>query len=137
MKIKFVFMLVSLSFIFCPLVYSEEKVTTKDEPPVQSIETRLKASYVCMMDNKYKGKDQIPVEVNGKTYYGCCQGCVSALKFNSNLRYAKDPLTGEEVDKADAYIVLSSDGISSDSSGSVLYFKSAEGYAKYLKSLRE
>lgn len=95
--------------------------------PLQSIDPRLKTSYVCMMNNKYFGSEQIPVEVEGKTYYGCCQGCVNSLKNNRAIRYSVDPYSGEEVCKADAYIVLNS-----DSSQNVLYFKSAENYGNYL-----
>lgn len=90
---------------------------------------RLKTNFVCMMNNKHFAVEQIPVEVGGKMYYGCCQECVTALKTNRAIRYAKDPYSGEEVDKADAYIVLSSDG-----SGNVLYFKSEENYSEFLSS---
>tara|TARA_B100000508_G_scaffold138607_1_gene135059 strand:- start:203 stop:598 length:396 start_codon:yes stop_codon:yes gene_type:complete len=88
----------------------------------------LKSSYVCYVTNRYMGTDQIPVEVEGKTYYGCCQGCVGNLKKNRKIRYAIDPLTGEEVDKALAYIVLKPRG-----GGAVLYFSSRENYLKYYK----
>jgi YHS domain-containing protein len=81
-----------------------------------------------MMNNKYFAKEQIPVEANGKTYYGCCQGCAANLKSNDSIRHTADPLTGEDVDKADAYIVLKPDG-----SDAVLYFKSAENYLKYIE----
>lgn len=84
---------------------------------------------VCFINNKYMGdKPQIPVVVEGKTYYGCCAGCVTALQSSSEARHAKDPLTGQEVDKATAYIVLKP-----DSSGDVLYFASKSNYEKYLK----
>ena len=38
---------------------------------------RLKTSFVCMMNNKHFAVEQIPVEVDGKMYYGCCQGCLN------------------------------------------------------------
>lgn len=88
---------------------------------------KLKTNFVCMMNNKHFAVEQIPVEVGGKMYYGCCQGCVTALKTNRAIRYAQDLYSGEEVDKADAYIVLMPDG-----SQNVLYFKSEENYFKYL-----
>ena len=49
--------------------------------------------------------EQIPVPVNGKTYYGCCEGCVKTLKEDTSSRYAYDPLSNEQVDKATAFIV--------------------------------
>ena len=101
--------------------------TENDDMALQSVDPKLKTSHVCMMNKKYFGSEQIPVEVEGNVYYGCCQGCVSSLKSNRPIRYAKDPYSGEEVDKANSYIVLNSDG-----SKNVLYFKSAENYSKYL-----
>ena len=89
---------------------------------------QLKTNQVCMMNNKFFGKDQIPVEVGGKTYYGCCEGCKTTLKENSLARVSRDPYTGEEVDKADAYIVKKS-----SESDEVYYFKSAETYESFLK----
>ena len=89
---------------------------------------QLKTSQVCMMNNKYFGKEQIPVEVGGKTYYGCCEGCKTTLKENPLARVAKDPYTGKDVDKADAYIVKKPNG-----SDEVLYFESQETYGRFLK----
>ena len=94
---------------------------------LQSIDPQRKISHVCMMNNKYFESEQIPADVEGKIYYGCCQGCVASLKNNRSMRYAKDPHNGEEVDKANSYIVLNQDG-----SKNVLYFKSDENYSKYL-----
>ncbi len=89
---------------------------------------KVESSYVCYVNNKYMGKEQIPVEVNGKTYYGCCQGCVGNLKKNRAVRYAKDPLTGKEVDKATAYIVIKEIGKTD-----VLYFENKANYEKFKK----
>ena len=47
--------------------------------------------------------NRIPV----KTYYGCCQMCVSKIRKNTdNVRYATDPFSGEKVNKANAFITL-------------------------------
>src|SRR5262245_11573606 len=94
----------------------------------QSGGPRLQNKNVCMMNNKYFPNDQIPVEVDGKTYYGCCQGCVMALKGNRAIRYGTDPFTGEEVDKADAFIVLNP-----VDPQQVLYFNSEQNYLNYIK----
>jgi YHS domain-containing protein len=80
---------------------------------------------VCMVDDGIKGVPQIAVEVEGKTYYGCCPGCVNALQTKRSTRFAKDPLTGKEVDKATAFI-LPGPG------GKALYFESSETAEKYV-----
>lgn len=89
-------------------------------------EAKLKSSFVCYVNNNYMGIEQIPVEVDGKIYYGCCEGCVDKLKNQRETRYALDPLTGKEVDKATAYIVLKP-----NAGAAVLYFESEENYLKY------
>lgn len=88
---------------------------------------QLKTSEVCMMNNQFFGKEQIPVEVGGKTYYGCCEMCKTTLRENASTRISNDPYTGEEIDKADAFIVKKS-----SESDEVLYFKSAETYESFL-----
>ncbi len=92
-------------------------------------QVKLESSLVCYVNNSYMGKEQIPVEVDGKIYYGCCEGCVDKLKNIRETRYALDPLNGSEVDKAEAYIVLKPNG-----NGEVLYFESEENYIKYFNS---
>ncbi len=86
----------------------------------------LKTNYVCMVNNKYLGKEQIPVPYEDKIYYGCCKGCVGNLQNNRAVRYSIDPGTGKEVDKATAYIVMQP-----GDSGEVFYFESEESYKKY------
>lgn len=87
---------------------------------------------VCMVNDAYMGVEQIPVEVEGKTYYGCCEMCESKLKDSIHYRYATDPFTGEKVDKAEAYIVLQS---SSDIG--IHYFKSEENYEAYARKQQD
>jgi len=85
-------------------------------------------SQVCMVNNKYMDKDQIPVPINGKTYYGCCPGCVANLKEDTTYRFATDPETGERVDKASAVII-----VKPGSKDAVLYFKSESNAKKYIQ----
>jgi YHS domain-containing protein len=75
------------------------------------------ASQVCMVNDQFMGRAQIPVVVDGRTYYGCCAQCKDKLANQSAARLARDPVTGEFVDKAQAVIVQ-------DASGKVLYFAS-------------
>ncbi len=79
---------------------------------------------VCMVNNQYMGKPQIPVDVDGKIYYGCCPMCKERLATNPAARAAIDPASHKTVDKADAVIARTP-------SGSVLYFESAQTLAVY------
>lgn len=91
------------------------------EPALQKVE----AKKVCMVNDQMFGKDQIPVEVQGKTYYGCCEMCKERLAKDEAARTAVDPLSGKKVDKATAVIGAKADG-------SVLYFESDKSFADYL-----
>uniref|UniRef100_UPI004047D305 hypothetical protein n=1 Tax=Mariniflexile sp. TaxID=1979402 RepID=UPI004047D305 len=76
---------------------------------------------VCMVNDTFMGIDQIPIDVNGITYYGCCKDCVEKLQKNlDNARFGSNPLSDDKVDKASAVIVQDK------SSGSVFYFASKE-----------
>lgn len=88
-------------------------------------------SQVCFMNNKYMGKPQIPVEINGKTYYGCCAGCAAALRNDPSTRVATDPYSRAKVDKATAFIARNP-----ADPDMVLYFESAATFAAYSRSLR-
>ncbi len=80
---------------------------------------------VCMVTEMHFGRKQIPVEVNGKTYYGCCAGCKKTLSTKLSARQAVDPVTKKTVDKATAVIAA-------NKSGQVLYFESKQNFEKYL-----
>lgn len=45
------------------------------------------------------GKTQIPVPVNGKTYYGCREMCVGKLTNDETARIELDPFSKKPVDK--------------------------------------
>jgi YHS domain-containing protein len=77
------------------------------------------SSEVCMVNDMFMGRPQIPVQVEGRTYFGCCPDCKNKLENQPATRTAKDPVTGEPVDKARAVIVH-------DSSGKVYYFASED-----------
>ena len=84
---------------------------------------------VCMVNDRYMVVKQLPVEVNGITYYGCCENCVAKIQNNiGDVRFAKDPTTGEKVDKASAIIVQNKkDGV-------VYYFKTKPAADAFIKS---
>jgi YHS domain-containing protein len=81
-------------------------------------------SQVCMVNNQYMGRPQIPTTVEGKTYYGCCPMCKGRLEKEASARTAKDPVSGRDVDKAVAVI-------GKQENGDVLYFESRETLAAY------
>ncbi|MEQ8472640.1 hypothetical protein RT717_01365 [Imperialibacter roseus] len=85
-------------------------------------------SLVCMVNDAYMGKPQIPVPVNGKTYYGCCQGCVDKLNNLESARIAIDPFSGNPVDKSEAFIVVT------NTQGAVTYFESEANYNAFKKN---
>ena len=64
-----------------------------------------KREYVCMMQDMVLGKAGIPIEHDGKTYYGCCEMCKQKIK-NAPQKYTRaiDPVSGKTVDKAMAFI---------------------------------
>ncbi len=96
----------------------------------QAYQGFVKPELVCMVNDRVMGVPQIPVEVEGKTYYGCCAGCVGTLKNDESVRYAVDPISGNRVDKAEAYIVAGPQGLA-------LYFENPENAKKYLEKLKK
>lgn len=96
----------------------------KGEGKAHATLKRVETQKVCMINNQVFEKDQIPVEVEGKTYYGCCEMCKERLTKDPASRQAVDPVTGKTVDKATAVIGVLPDG-------KVLYFESAETLEKY------
>lgn len=81
--------------------------------------------FVCMVNNHLYEKVQFPVEVNGKTYYGCCPMCKDRLKTDVTLREATDPISKKKVDKATAVVGATPDG-------RVFYFENEKHMKKYL-----
>jgi len=120
-KIIFTFAAFMLLLLSTP-VFAQD-VAAEPEAPFPTLH-RVEAQYVCMVNNKMFSVVQIPVEVEGKTYYGCCQMCEARLKQDAAIRKAVDPVSGAEVDKADAVIGAKRDG-------SVYYFETEENYEAF------
>jgi YHS domain-containing protein len=85
---------------------------------------RVPTEKVCMVNDEYMSKDQIPVPVGDKVYYGCCQACYGTLQSDESSRYAIDPVSGNRVDKALAIIGAFPDG-------KVLYFENTQTFELY------
>lgn len=92
--------------------------------PITALTEVTDRSQVCMVNNQYMGRPQIPTTVGGKTYYGCCPMCKGRLEKEASARTAKDPVSGRDVDKAVAVIGKQDDG-------DVLYFESRQTFAAY------
>jgi len=85
---------------------------------------KVESKYVCMITNAVFPKVQIPVTIDKKVYYGCCENCKKTLAEKKESRFALDPINGKKVDKALAVI-------GQTSKGSVLYFENEKTFSKY------
>ncbi len=78
-----------------------------------------------MVTNVHFARAQIPVEKDGKTYYGCCENCKTTISKDAGSRTAIDPLTKKSVDKAKAVVAA-------NESGEVMYFENQNNFKRYL-----
>lgn len=104
---------------------------TVEAGPENAAFRQVEPSRVCMVQDRVSFMGNIPVEIEGKTYYGCCPNCVGRLLSAGALRYAIDPSTGSQVDKAEAFIISREDG-------TVMYFeseKTARGYHQAMQTI--
>lgn len=109
-----------LAFIAIPAMAAEPENHQHADGWLKPVE----AKFVCMMNNKVFDKPQIAIEVEGKTYYGCCPMCAEKLKNSAELRQGIDPVSGNKVDKASAVI-------GADPHGMTYYFENEENFHKY------
>ncbi len=64
-----------------------------------------KKEYVCMMQDMVLGKPGIPIQFEGRTYYGCCEMCKEKIKTEpQKYTTALDPVSQKPVDKASSFI---------------------------------
>lgn len=84
-------------------------------------------SEVCMINNRFMASPQIPVAVDGKTYYGCCAGCKAKLESDPSARQAVDPVTKKPVDKALAVLGRTT-------AGEVFYFENEGTFTRFAQS---
>jgi len=95
-------------------------------PSARGSSEQLDNDLICMVNDAYMGTKQIPITVDDKIYYGCCDMCKDKLTNGETFRYAKDPYSGEKVDKATAFIVRKY-----KDSDEVSYFASEENYNSF------
>jgi YHS domain-containing protein len=110
----------TFAFLIPALALAGEAKEAKKAPVTRVADVKQ----VCMVNNHFMGKDQIPVKVGEKTYYGCCEMCKQKLASDASSRSAVDPVSGAKVDKATAVIGAQADG-------SVLYFENEANLKKY------
>jgi YHS domain-containing protein len=113
-------LLVLSSLVLLPPVSAQEQSAQKQGSGLVQVETK----YVCMINNQRFDKEQIPVQVSGKTYYGCCEMCKTTLRNKPASRVATDPVSGKKVDKASAIIGAAPDG-------KVFYFENQDNLKKF------
>ncbi len=87
----------------------------------------VEAQFICMVNNQSYDTPQIAVEVEGKTYYGCCPMCKDRLANDPAVRSAVDPVSGNTVNKADVVIGSGPDR-------TAYYFENEENFQKYAGS---
>ena len=123
--------LLALSFVIGLSACESSSTSTSAPAPVveaaqlpAGFERVADASQVCMVNDQYMGKPQIPIAVEGRTYYGCCPMCKDRLAQQPASRIGKDPVTGNNVDKAVALMVK-------DASGKILYFENEDSLRRY------
>ena len=60
-------------------------------------------SRICMMQDSMQPKAGLAHDYQGKTYWLCCQMCEQSFNADpDHFAHAKDPVTGDLVDKATA-----------------------------------
>lgn len=106
--------------IVLPLVVAFGAMAAESSDKVTPVE----AKNVCMINDRSMSNEQIPVQVDGKTYYGCCPMCKERLISDAASRYAVDPVSGKKVDKAKAVI-------GALPGAKVFYFENAANLKKY------
>jgi len=133
-SIKFaVALLTSLPLVGCATAPPTDEVAksppsavARPAPSTNRLTQVADASLVCMINNRFMANPQIPVPVDGKTYYGCCAGCKAKLESDPSARVAVDPVTQKPVDKALAVL-------GKTETGAVLYFENEQTFASYAR----
>lgn len=108
----------------CDEQQKSQPSTTVQAPIIPNALQTVDNNKVCMVTDRFMRSPQIPVNVEGRTYYGCCEGCKARLTNDPSVRSAIDPVTRHPVDKASAVI-------GADASGAVLYFENEGSFTKY------
>jgi YHS domain-containing protein len=85
---------------------------------------QVDARYVCMITKKHFTSEQMAVNVEGRTYYACCDMCKTELRDEPSSRTDIDPVSGNKVDKASAVVGV-------DNAGNVYFFENVENLTQF------
>ncbi len=88
----FSFCLIAVSMLYNEPATADNTNRNSAEKQSQPVISQIDSKYVCMINNQSFNKEQIPVEVDGKTYYGCCQMCEAKLKSDPGSRTAVESI---------------------------------------------
>ena len=111
-----------------PATHARSSAGKPTEAEEAAVLRQVESRFVCMINDALFLQPQIPVEVGGKTYFGCCAMCKDRLAADAESRLATDPVSGRKVDKAEAVIgVLPT--------GTVLYFENKANLASHRTKL--
>lgn len=116
------FSLLALAMIFISGLLTSANAQTEQAKDTALVQVETK--YVCMINNQRFDKEQIAVEVEGQTYFGCCEMCKDKLKKDKASRWAVDPVSGKKVDKAKAVIGVNAEG-------KAFYFENVENLKNF------
>ncbi len=123
--------------LFASVIFTQKSIASTKNNEIlnkKTVETQSQNGWhkadpkrVCMVTDMEFPRDQIPVQVKDKTYYGCCENCKDRLGKDEGVRQAKDPISGKMIDKAKASIAAGPDG-------SVVYFENDKNLETYVSS---
>jgi YHS domain-containing protein len=116
------FSLFALAVVMIGSLFTSANAQSEQSKDTSLVQVETK--YVCMINNQKFNKEQIAIEVEGQTYYGCCEMCKEKLKKDKASRWATDPVSGKKVDKAKAVIGV-------DTDGKAFYFENVENMKKF------
>lgn len=117
-------MKVLLSALFLVLLALPVFAADAPEQKAESWLKPVKAPFICMMNDKAFDREQLPVKVGDRTYYGCCPMCKEMLQKDASKRSSVDPVSGKTVDKATAVI-------GADTNGKVYYFENEKDFQTF------
>lgn len=85
---------------------------------------QVDSKYVCMITKKHFQTKQMQVNVEGRSYYACCDTCKTKLLEDPSSREDVDPVSGKKVDKATAVVGV-------DKAGNVYFFENVQNLERF------
>ena len=90
---------------------------------------------ICMVNDFYNPMadfSKFSVDIDGKSYYGCCNGCKKRLSSSDQYHYAQYSVNGKQVkvDKATAGCILAD----KQRSGATYYFENEQACNDFVKN---